>query len=127
MQCAVPHASAITVGYTIEELVFSRIFTSEFLNLKTSFPDQQQQPSYCSVTWLSVALSPQKPVGLSGTGAEDGHLDFHTAPELCQLHTQFDHLSFKDDPLCIFLFPSIVWPPVVFPILLLQILCQSLY
>ena len=22
-------------------------------------------------------------VGLSGTGAQDGHLDFHTAPELC--------------------------------------------
>ena len=31
---------------------------------------------------LSVALRPQKPVGLLGTGAEDGHLDFHTAPEL---------------------------------------------
>ena len=24
-------------------------------------------------------------VGLSGTGAEDVHLDFHTAPELCDL------------------------------------------
>ena len=22
-------------------------------------------------------------VGLLGTGAQDGHLDFHTAPELC--------------------------------------------
>ena len=25
----------------------------------------------------------QKPYGLLGTGAQDGHLDFHTAPELC--------------------------------------------
>ena len=24
-------------------------------------------------------------VGLLGTGAQDGHLDFHTAPELCKL------------------------------------------
>ena len=33
--------------------------------------------------WLSVALRPQKPSGLLGTGAQDGHLDFHTAPGLC--------------------------------------------
>ena len=31
---------------------------------------------------LSVALRPQKPQGLLGTGAQDSHLDFHTAPEL---------------------------------------------
>ena len=28
------------------------------------------------------ALCPHKPSGLLGTGAQDGHLDFHTAPEL---------------------------------------------
>ena len=32
--------------------------------------------------WFSVAIRPQKPVCLLGTGAQDGHLDFHTAPEL---------------------------------------------
>ena len=32
--------------------------------------------------WLSVALRPTKTVGLLGTGAQDVHLDFHTAPEL---------------------------------------------
>ena len=32
--------------------------------------------------WWSVALRPQK-LGLFGTGAQDVHLDFHTAPELC--------------------------------------------
>ena len=31
---------------------------------------------------LSVALRPQKPSGSLGTGAQDGHLDFHTVPEL---------------------------------------------
>ena len=33
---------------------------------------------------LSVALSPQRPQGLlgKGRGAQDGQLDFHTAPEL---------------------------------------------
>ena len=33
--------------------------------------------------WLSLALRPQKPYGLLGTGAQGGHLDFRTAPELC--------------------------------------------
>ena len=34
------------------------------------------------VGWLSVALRPQKPYGSLGRGAQDGRLDFHTAPEL---------------------------------------------
>ena len=33
---------------------------------------------------INVALRPQRPYGLLRTGgAQDGHLDFHTAPELC--------------------------------------------
>ena len=32
--------------------------------------------------WFNVALRPQKPYGSLGRGAQDGHLDFHTAPEL---------------------------------------------
>ena len=31
---------------------------------------------------FTVALRPQRPSGLLGTGAQDGHLEFHTAPEL---------------------------------------------
>ena len=31
---------------------------------------------------FSVALRPQKPQGSLGRKAQDGHLDFHTAPEL---------------------------------------------
>ena len=33
--------------------------------------------------WFSVTLPPQKPSGSLGRGAQGGHLDFHTAPELC--------------------------------------------
>ena len=32
---------------------------------------------------FNVALRPQKPLGSVGRGAQDGHLDFHTPPELC--------------------------------------------
>ena len=35
------------------------------------------------VGWPSVALRRQKPQGSLGRKAQDGHLDFHTAPELC--------------------------------------------
>ena len=31
---------------------------------------------------FNVALRPHRPYGLLGTGAQDGHLDFHTAFEL---------------------------------------------
>ena len=31
---------------------------------------------------INVALRPQRPHALLGTWSQDGHLDFHTAPEL---------------------------------------------
>ena len=35
------------------------------------------------VSWMSVecCFTSTETVGLFGTGAQDGHLDFHTAPE----------------------------------------------
>ena len=33
--------------------------------------------------WFSIALRPRKPEGSLGRTAQDGHLDYHTAPELC--------------------------------------------
>ena len=33
--------------------------------------------------WLKCCLTSTETVGLLGTGAQDVHLDFHTAPELC--------------------------------------------
>ena len=34
---------------------------------------------------FSKSLRPRKPEGSLGRTAQDGHLDFHTAPELCVL------------------------------------------
>ena len=33
--------------------------------------------------WFSIALRSRKPRGSLGRTAQDVHLDFHTAPELC--------------------------------------------
>ena len=33
--------------------------------------------------WLKCCFTSTETVGLLGTGAQDGHLHFHTAPELC--------------------------------------------
>ena len=37
--------------------------------------------------WFNIALRPRKPEGSLGTGAQDGHLEFHTAPELLRAWT----------------------------------------
>ena len=34
--------------------------------------------------WFNKSLRPRKPEGSLGRTAQDGHLDSHTAPELCQ-------------------------------------------
>ena len=34
-------------------------------------------------TWFNKSLRPRKPEGSLGRTAQDGHLDSHTAPELC--------------------------------------------
>ena len=33
--------------------------------------------------WFNIGLRPRKPEGSLGRTAQDGHLDSHTAPELC--------------------------------------------
>ena len=33
--------------------------------------------------WLKFCFTSTETIGLLGTGAQDVHLDFHTAPELC--------------------------------------------
>ena len=42
---------------------------------------------FCHLCWLMVecCFTSTETVGLLGAGAQDGHLDFHTAPELCSL------------------------------------------
>ena len=39
-------------------------------------------PTIYQLSFFSVALRPQRPYELLGWGAQDVHLDFHTAPEL---------------------------------------------
>ena len=36
--------------------------------------------------WFNNSLRPRKPEGSLGRTAQDGHLDSHTAPELCYVH-----------------------------------------
>ena len=36
--------------------------------------------------WFNIALRPRKPEGSLGRKAQDGHLDFHTAPELIEFY-----------------------------------------
>ena len=42
-------------------------------------------------SWLKCCFTFTETVGLLGTGAQDGHLDFHTAPERSNVHR--DHIQ----------------------------------
>ena len=43
----------------------------------------QGQAETNAEAWFSISLRPWKPEGSLGRTAQDGHLDSHTAPELC--------------------------------------------
>ena len=42
--------------------------------------------------WLKCCLTSTETVGLLGTGAQDGHLDFHTAPDLFSSQSAVQYL-----------------------------------
>ena len=44
----------------------------------------QGQAETKAEAWFNIALRPRKPEGSLGWTAQDGHLDSHTAPELCE-------------------------------------------
>ena len=44
--------------------------------------------------WFNIALRPRKPEGSLGRTAQDGHLDSHTAPELCHLGSYYSSLLY---------------------------------
>ena len=48
----------------------------------------QGQAETNAEAWFNIALRPRKPEGSLGRTAQDGHLDSHTAPELCGLFKQ---------------------------------------
>ena len=39
----------------------------------------------CTCGWLKCCITSTETVGLLGTGAQDGPLDFHTAPDLLSM------------------------------------------
>ena len=43
--------------------------------------------------WFNIVLRPWKPEGSLGRTAQDGHLDSHTAPELCVSGDQVGYIK----------------------------------
>ena len=43
---------------------------------------------------FNIALRPRKPEGSLGRTAQDGHLDSHTAPELCEIISSLLQIPF---------------------------------
>ena len=53
----------------------------------------------CNVLVAEVLLYVHKNWSLLGTGAQDGHLDFHTAPELCQCNLVHEPIVYITTPI----------------------------
>ena len=47
---------------------------------------REKAPGHLVDGWLKCCFTSTETVGLLGTGAQNVHLDFHTAPELCGGH-----------------------------------------
>ena len=60
----------------------------------------QMKPKSFESSWLkrNCCFTSTETVGLLGTGAQDGHLDFHTAPELCKSRYNLFFLPGADAP-----------------------------
>ena len=58
---------------------------------------------------LKCCFTSTETVGLLGTGAQDGHLDFHTAPELCGI-SLLPRLYIYTSSEFLFLSLEPVWP-----------------
>ena len=53
----------------------------------------QGQAETNAEAWFNIALRPRKPEGSLGRSAQDGHLDYHTTPELCELHSRLARMA----------------------------------
>ena len=58
--------------------------------------------------WFNIALRPRKPEGSLGRTAQDGHLDSHTAPGLCEGFGCSDILLYASELICL-LQESFTW------------------
>ena len=75
-----------------ESYGFDCYFQASTFRLKPRRLKGRPQERYKHVILLFLQTSlydhRQRPYGLLGTGAQDGHLDFHTVPELCDTTVQ---------------------------------------
>ena len=62
--------------------MFFCFFSSEYLELQNERQLCGFKVDFIAANWLKCCFTSTKTVGLLGTGVQDGHLDFHTAPEL---------------------------------------------
>ena len=59
----------------------------------SSFECECSRSTLPLVGWLKCCFTSTETVGLLGTGAQDVHLDFHTAPDLSPVHLPLKHLT----------------------------------
>ena len=58
--------------------------STPLVSITLQFSDSDPASGSAEYTELIQCCFTERPYGLFGTaGAQDGHLDFHTAPELC--------------------------------------------
>ncbi len=56
----------------------------------------QGQTETNAEAWFNKSLRPRKPEGSLGRTAQDGHLDSHTAPELCGAGIKMEGLLYLE-------------------------------
>ena len=61
--------------------VFRQVVLLNVLGCRLTY---QGQAETSAEAWFNIVLRPRKPEGSLGRTAPDGHLDSHTAPELCR-------------------------------------------
>ena len=74
---------------------YSFTSTETMMLVRTDSPGRPPRLSHnswtmCILRSVECCFTSAETVGLLGTGAQDGHLDFHTAPELCILRLMAD-------------------------------------
>ena len=75
------HISDLTL-----HLIFHHLTVDEvLLNVLRCQLTYEGQAETNAEAWFNKCLRPRKPEGSLGRTAQDGHLDSHTAPELCRL------------------------------------------
>ena len=72
--------TTVMCGETLQRTAMESLHSVKELSVRSVI----QSKTLCTSGWLKCCPTSTETVGLLGTGAQDGHLDFHTAPELCR-------------------------------------------